>query len=143
MKTPTFRLYNHLIRLSRKGKAIKVPIELPTLERKNTTRAWVNLFLKNPRIVRISEGRFSKSETLGLRINLSKRPVTIPFSVVQLSEDEFADVATKKALDLSKTGKAPIFQIDWKDKTQSKINSLFGWQENLELEGGDKRHKSL
>ena len=65
---------------------MNVPKELPMLEKRKTNRMWVILFRKNPRKVRRSSGRFSKSVTRGLRSVASTIPVSKPTPMVGFSE---------------------------------------------------------
>ncbi len=58
------------------------------------------------------------------------RPVTLPFSIVQAaatdsSKKPFVDVANKAEPFLDASGKAPVFQIDWKN--DDGIKADFGW----------------
>ncbi len=65
---------------------MKVPTTLPMLEKKKTKRIWVILFLKNPFMLSISSGKFSKSETLGFLSIDSITPVNRPTPTVGLIE---------------------------------------------------------
>ncbi|MGH9580753.1 MAG: RAMP superfamily CRISPR-associated protein, partial [Terriglobales bacterium] len=57
-----------------------------------------------------------------------KRPVVLPLSLVfdPKQDDKIHDVALKDKPELI-NGRAPIFQIDWKDKHREKAGAMSGW----------------
>ncbi len=54
-----------------------------------------------------------------------KRPVTVPFTTLELEKGKFGDVALVREPVLTSAGNAPLFQIDWKDAHV--LDSAFGW----------------
>ncbi len=55
----------------------------------------------------------------------NSRPVTIPLSVVKDSQGNYCDVALCHEAGIDQSGKAPEFQIDWKDPNAKDAD--FGW----------------
>lgn len=55
----------------------------------------------------------------------NQRPVTVPFSAVKDSHDRYFDAALCQSPQLDQSGKAPEFQIDWKDPNAKDAD--FGW----------------
>ncbi|MBN1227556.1 MAG: hypothetical protein JXA79_11240 [Deltaproteobacteria bacterium] len=54
-----------------------------------------------------------------------KRPVTVPFSAVSASDNEYFDAAFYKSALLDHRKRSPEFAIDWKNPTG--LNNQFGW----------------